>query len=97
MLPVDEMDWQEGYDRLRREVAEYSAELAAKPHCVVFTKMDLLGDDDRPPLEAPDAFGIYAISAAGRTGLDTLLAAWWSRLLGMRASARRAQDEVALP
>ena len=97
MLPVDEMDWQEGYDRLRREIAEYSQELAAKPHCVVFTKMDLLGDDDPPPLEAPEAFGIYAISAAGRTGLDTLLAAWWSRLLGMRTSARRTRDEVALP
>ena len=97
MLPVDEMDWQEGYDRLRREVAAYSQELAAKPHCVVFTKMDLLGDDDPPPLEAPEAFGIYAISAAGRTGLDTLLAAWWSRLLGMRTSARRTRDEVALP
>ena len=97
MLPVDEMDWQEGYDRLRREIFEYSPELAAKPHCVVFTKMDLLGDDDAPPLEAPEAFGIYAISAAGRTGLDTLLAAWWSRLLGMRTSASRARDEVALP
>lgn len=97
MLPVDEMDWQEGYDRLRREVAQYSAELAAKPHCVVFTKMDLLGDDDPPPLDAPDAFGIFAISAAGRTGLDTLLAAWWSRLLAMKTSARRVQDEVALP
>jgi GTP-binding protein len=97
MLPVDEMDWQEGYDRLRREVAQYSTELAAKPHCVVFTKMDLLGDDDPPPLDAPDAFGIFAISAAGRTGLDTLLAAWWSRLLAMKTSARRVQDEVALP
>jgi GTP-binding protein len=97
ILPVDEMEWQEGYDRLRREVAEYSPELAAKPHCVVFTKMDLLGDDDRPPLEAPDAFGIYAISAAGRTGLDTLLAAWWSRLLSMRTTMQRAHDEVALP
>jgi GTPase len=97
MLPVDEMEWQEGYDRLRREVAQYSTELAAKPHCVVFTKMDLLGDDDPPPLEAPDAFGIFAISAAGRTGLDTLLAAWWSRLLAMKTSARRVQDEVALP
>jgi GTP-binding protein len=97
ILPVDEMEWQEGYDRLRREIAEYSKELAAKPHCVVFTKMDLLGDDDPPPLEAPEAFGIYAISAAGRTGLDTLLAAWWSRLLAMRTSVLRAHDEVALP
>ena len=97
MLPVDEMDWQAGYDRLRREVAEYSPELATKPHCVVFTKMDLLGDEDPPPLDAPDAFGIYAISAAGRTGLDTLLAAWWSRLLGMRTAVQRAHDQLALP
>ena len=97
MLPVDEMEWQEGYDRLRREVAEYSKELAAKPHCVVFTKMDLLGDDDPPPLDAPDAFGVYSISAAGRTGLDELLAAWWTRLLAMRTSAQRVHDEVALP
>jgi GTP-binding protein len=97
LLPVDEMEWQEGYDRLRREVAAYSTELAAKPHCVVFTKMDLLGDEPAPPLEAPDAFGIFAISAAGRTGLDTLLAAWWSQLLRMRTAVRRAQDEVALP
>ena len=97
MLAVDEMDWQGGYDRLRREVAEYSPELATKPHCVVFTKMDLLGDDDPPPLEAPEAFGIYAISAAGRTGLDTLLAAWWSKLLGMRTAVQRAHDQLALP
>ena len=97
MLPVDEMDWQAGYDRLRREVAEYSPELATKPHCVVFTKMDLLGDEDPPPLDAPEAFGIYAISAAGRTGLDTLLAAWWSRLLGMRTAVQRAHDQLALP
>ena len=97
MLAVDEMDWQGGYDRLRREVAEYSPELASKPHCVVFTKMDLLGDEDPPPLEAPDAFGIYAISAAGRTGLDTLLAAWWSKLLGMRTAVQRAHDQLALP
>src|SRR5687768_4727092 len=97
MLAVDEMDWQEGYDRLRREIGEYSKELASKPHCVVFTKMDLLGDEDPPPLDAPDAFGIYAISAAGRTGLDTLLAAWWSRLLGMRTATIRAHDQLALP
>jgi GTPase len=97
ILAVDEMEWQAGYDRLRREVAEYSPELAAKPHCVVFTKMDLLGEDDPPPLDAPEAFGVYAISAAGRTGLDTLLAAWWSRLLAMRTTTQRAHDEVALP
>ncbi len=97
MLPVDEMEWQEGYDRLRREVAQYSAELAAKPHCVVFTKMDLLGDDDPPPIEAPDAFGAYAVSGAARTGLDELLAGWWRQLLSLRTTATRATAQVPLP
>ena len=76
-----------GYDQLRHEVAAYSAELADKPHCVVFTKMDLFGEDFVPPIEAPDAFGSFAISAAARTGLDPLLAGWWRELLG---SARRS-------
>ncbi len=97
VIPIDALDWQAEYDGLRAEVSAYSKELAAKPHCVVFTKMDLLGDEDPPPLDAPDAFGIYAISAAGRTGLEPLLAAWWSRLLGMRTAVQRAHDQLALP
>jgi GTP-binding protein len=97
LIPIDDMDWQATYDRLRHEIAEYSRELAEKPHCVVFTKMDLLGDDKPPPIEAPGAFGVYAISAAGRNGLDVLLAAWWSKLLEMRKAAGRASDQIALP
>mgnify|MGYP006136949077 CR=1 FL=1 len=80
MIPVDAMEWQEEYDGLRAEIEAYSAELARKPHCVVFSKMDLLGDMDPPPIDAPEAFGIYAISGAARQGLDALLAAWWERL-----------------
>jgi len=97
LIPVDAMDWQVEYDQLRHEIEAYSIELAQKPHCVVFTKMDLLGDDDPPPIEAPDAFGIYAISAAGRTGLDALLAAWWSRLLELKKVNVRRDDSVSLP
>jgi GTP-binding protein len=97
LIPVDSMDWQAEYDQLRREVASYSEALAEKPHCVVFTKMDLLGDDDPPPIDAPDAFGVFAISAAGRTGLDPLLAAWWSRLLDMKKSADVRPDVAQLP
>ena len=97
LIPVDSMDWQAEYDQLRREIASYSAALAEKPHCVVFTKMDLLGDDDPPPIDAPDAFGIFAISAAGRTGLDPLLAAWWRRLLGMKKAADVRPDVAQLP
>jgi GTP-binding protein len=97
LVPVDAMDWQAEYDQLRSEIAAYSAELAQKPHCVVFTKMDLLGDDDPPPIDAPSAFGVYAISAAGRTGLEPLLTAWWSQLLDMKKASVRRDDSVSLP
>ena len=97
LVPVDSMDWQSEYDQLRREIGAYSIELAQKPHCVVFTKMDLLGNDPPPPIDAPDAFGVFAISAAGRTGLDPLLAAWWSRILELKKVTIRRDDSVALP
>ena len=97
LIPIDAMDWQQEYDDLRHEVAAYSPELAAKPHCVVFTKMDLLGEEFIPPIEAPDAFGSYAISAAGRSGLDQLLAGWWRQLLDMRRLAERREGGVHLP
>src|SRR5215831_425487 len=97
LIPVDSMDWQAEYDQLRAEIAAYSPALAEKPHCVVFTKMDLLGDDDAPPIDAPDAFGVFAISAAGRTGLDSLLAAWWTRLLEMKKSEAVRPDVIPLP
>jgi GTP-binding protein len=91
------MDWQAEYDQLRREVAAYSVALAEKPHCVVFTKMDLLGDDEPPPVDAPDAFGVFAISAAARTGVAPLLDAWWDRLLADKKARERDNDRVALP
>jgi GTP-binding protein len=91
------MDWQAEYDQLRAEVQAYSPELAKKPHCVVFTKLDLLGEDYVPPIEAPDAFAIMAISAAARTGLDELLAAWWSALLGLRRLVDKPADHAERP
>ena len=90
LIPVDSMDWQEEYRRLRHEVASYSQELSEKPHCVVFTKMDLLGGDPAPDIEAQGAFGVYAISAAARSGVDELLAGWWSKLQQLRAEAQQA-------
>jgi GTP-binding protein len=90
LIPVDSMDWQEEYKRLRREIASYSPELAEKPHCIVFTKMDLLGGDPPPEIDASGAFGAFAISAAARSGLDALLAGWWSKLQQLRAEAEQA-------
>src|SRR5687768_1395860 len=89
LVPIDSMDWQAEYDQLRAEVAAHSAELARKPHCVVFSKMDLLGEDEAPPIDAPDAFGIFTISAAARTGLNELVNAWWSQLLEMKKANER--------
>ncbi len=97
LIPIDAIDWQAEYDQLRREVESYSTELAEKPHCVVFTKMDLLGDDEPPPIEAPDAFAVVAISAAAREGLEPLLAAWWSRLLDMKKASVKREESVELP
>jgi GTPase len=97
LIPIDAMDWQAEYDQLRTEVRQYSPELAAKSHCVVFTKLDLLGEDYTPPIEAPEAFGVFAISAAARQGLEPLLAAWWRELLQMKKSSVQSAADVALP
>ncbi len=87
LIPIDVMDWQAEYDQLRLEIERYSPELAAKPFCVVFTKLDLLGEPYIPEIETAGAFGRYCISAAARTGLDELLAEWWSKLLELRKAA----------
>jgi GTP-binding protein len=70
----------------------YSPELAEKPYCVVFTKLDLLGEDYTPPLDATGAFGLYSISAAARTGIDPMLAGWWTELLRLRVEGERRED-----
>ncbi len=97
LIPIDAMDWQEEYDQLRREIESYSPELAQKPHCVVFTKMDLFANEPAPPIEASDAFGVFAISAAGREGLEPLLAAWWSQVLDLKKAVVIRDDFVPLP
>src|SRR2546421_878592 len=97
LVPIDSMDWQAEYDQLRGEISSYSAELAQKPHCVVFTKMDLLGETDAPPIEAPEAFGIFTVSAAARRGLEALLASWWERLLWMKKAIVQLDAPLPLP
>ena len=98
MIPIDAEDWQAELDQLRREISSYSTELAAKPYCVVFTKLDLLGEHYVPEIDAPGAFGLYAISAAGRMGLDVVLDAWWRELLAMRVAAEKpSRDAQFLP
>jgi GTP-binding protein len=87
LIPIDSMDWQAEYDQLRAEVTQYSTELAAKPHCVVFTKLDLWGEEMVPDIETQGAFGVFAISAPGRLGLDALKDAWWGKILELKKLA----------
>lgn len=96
LIPIDAMDWQAELDQLRHEVAAYSEELARKPFCVVFSKLDLLGEHYVPEIDAQGAFAMYAISAAGRMGLDTMLDGWWRELLAMRAAALKPEQDAQL-
>lgn len=96
LVPIDAMDWQAELDQLRHEIAAYSQELASKPYCVVFSKLDLLGEHYVPEVEAPGAFGCFSISAAGRMGLDGLLDAWWRQLLAMRVVAEQPDRDAQL-
>ncbi len=94
LIPIDAMDWQAEYDQLRQEITSYSPELAAKPHCVVFTKLDLFGEQYVPEIETQGAFGVYSISAAGRIGLDELRVAWWDKILEMKKLSAVVRPEI---
>ena len=43
LATMDAEDWQAEYDQLRHEIDQYSTELAAKTHCVIFTKHAAVG------------------------------------------------------
>jgi GTPase len=87
MVAADALEPQAEYERLRSELQSYSEELAYKPHCVVFTKADLLPPEwPSPRIGADDAWGQFLVSAVARRGLDPLLEALW-------AHASRAAEE----
>ena len=85
MVPLDAADLAASYALLREEVRKFSPRLAKKPHCVAWTKTDLLptpADAVLPP--TPDAFASAVISAVSRAGLKELLEALWTRLVEER-------------
>jgi GTPase len=86
LIPADSLEPQEVFAKLRDELARYSAELAAKPFCVVFTKADLLPPEwPDPRVEAPGAWGQFVISAVARKALDALLEGLWTHAAAVLA------------
>jgi GTPase involved in cell partitioning and DNA repair len=77
-------------DLLRREAAAYDPALAAKPHVVVFTKLDLRPQEPLPALKAPEARETLAVSAVANQRLDELK----ERLWHLVTEARTIQAEV---
>ena len=89
MIPSDALDPQEEYDRLMTELRSYSEELAQKPHCVVFTKSDLLPPEwPAPQVAAEGAWGQFVISSVARRGLEPLLEGLWSHVAVVVAEER---------
>ncbi len=81
LVPLDTPDVQGTYDMLRAEAQAYGAGLAEKLHLVVLTKADLLpAGQPVPPLRAPLASGVVAISAVAHQGLEALLDQLWELL-----------------
>ncbi|MGD8699027.1 MAG: GTPase ObgE [Gemmatimonadales bacterium] len=77
LVPVDAPDAQAEYELLRRELAEHSEELADKPHCIVFSKSDLLDSAAVPEVAAPESFATYLVSGVTRSGLQELAEGLW--------------------
>ncbi len=98
LIPADALEPQTEYDRLREELFRYSEELAAKAHCVVFTKADLLPPEwEQPQVEAPDAWGQFLISSVARRGLDALLEGLWTHAARVVAEEIAAQEDEPEP
>jgi GTP-binding protein len=97
LIPVDVDDVQAEYELLRDELRRYSEDLADKPHCVIITKSDVLGPaEEAPHVDAPGAWGEFAISAVARRGLPELLEALWLRVRDVVAE-EEPEEELYRP
>src|SRR5437667_2607904 len=81
LVPVDSPDPQATYELLRREAGLYSPELAAKPHVVVLTKLDLSPPASRiPTIQTQGGAPLVGISAVSGAGVPDLLETLWQTL-----------------
>jgi GTP-binding protein len=95
MVPLDSPDLAASYAMLRDEAERFSRVLAGKPHCVAWTKADLVPEGELPPLPpTPEAFAQFVLSSVSHRGLDAFLDALWRRL---SAEGAAAEAPAALP
>ena len=81
LVPVDSEDPDAELSTLRGELRSYSEQLARKPFCVVRSKIDLLAPGEEPSrVEAPGAWGTYAVSGVTGAGVDAWKEGVWQRL-----------------
>jgi GTPase len=99
VIPADAEDPAEELATLRGELRAYSAALADKPFCVVFSKADLLGEQAPARLtDAHDAWSTFLLSAVTGQGVGDWKEAVWQQVRGQRAQeARDAQAEPWRP
>jgi GTPase len=91
MIPLDAPDLAAAYAMLRRELETFSPVLAEKPHCVAWTKADLVPDPAALDLPAtPRAFAQFVISSVSHQGLDRFIETLWQRLVLERQEVEAA-------
>jgi GTP-binding protein len=94
LVPVDSPDAQAELDRLRAELAAYSADLAALPFIVGLSKVDLLPPDgELPEVAAEGALGVHAFSSATRRGVDPLLEVLWAACRTEASEGRKESED----
>jgi GTP-binding protein len=98
LVPFDAPDPQAVYELLRSELREHDAALARIPHAVALSKSDLVPDEERRSdlVHAPEAWGVFPISAVTGVGLDRLTEALRARVDEIRRP-ERASEAGAFP
>ncbi len=88
LVPVTMPDPQATYELLLREAELYSPDLAAKPHVVVLTKLDLLPAGSPLPAVHPHAdTPVVAVSSVTQAGIPELLETLWRSLRATAATS----------
>jgi len=92
LVPVDSEDPQATYDLLRTELSQHDAALASIGHCVLLTKADLIPPERQIEIEAPDAWGLFHISAVTGAGVGPALEGLWARVRAEKEQEREAVE-----